>query len=245
MGWEPETAILLGCIYLVVIAVFSLLEPRYFWENIYKPKRPRANSKRWNSGWIIEIVKLIFGFINFISPSRFIAWNLIDKGHQRLAYFIIDTWVFLWLATLSLIFFSNIFDFFDLLLIPAGWVVWVAGYRMAELFQSWFSQFVLSGVPQKWQPVDPNRTLVLVFMGYFEIVFAYAILAYNYKESFRGISSLPKAFTYSIGNAITIGSADIQLNSIASYIIFSTQLILVLIFITAVVQQIINYSRSK
>ena len=235
---------LIGC-YAIFLFIFILFEPRYWRENRYKPKRQSWNSGRWNSGWIIEFLKCTFGFFNVISPERFITWNLQDKCHTKLAYIFIDTWIFLWLATLLFIFFDNVFSSSPCLHIPADWVVWLIGFRMAQLFQTWFNQFILGGVPNKWLPTDPARTLVLVFMGYFEIVFSYAILAYNYKDSFRGIISLPKAFTYSIGNAITIGSADIRLESLPSYIIFSTQLILVLIFITAVVQHIINYSRSK
>jgi len=169
-------AISLGRIYLIVLHVlvlFSRLFRRYWRENIYIPRC-------CNSGWIIEFFKLIFGFLNFISPSTLISWVIKEKRSKRCAHFFVDTWVFLSLAVLLYIFLNNIYHCNNCLTIPAGWVVWLIGFRMADLFQSWFNHFVLGGVPQKWTPVDPIRSLVIVFMGYSEIVIAYSILAYNY-----------------------------------------------------------------
>ncbi|MCK4818035.1 hypothetical protein KA005_19855 [bacterium] len=234
-------AIILGSIYLIVLTVFSIFQRRYPDENLYKPRC-------CNSGFILEGIKLILGLLNFISPSRFISWNIKDKFGSKPAYWFVDFWVSGWLVTILYIFLNNVFWHFNCLniLIGSGWVVWVIGYRLIEIAQSWFSQFVVGGVPDKWHPINIYRSLVLVFMGYIEIVFAYAILAYNYKGSFEGITSLRKAFIYSFGNAVTIGwYNDIQLSGTTSYIIFSTQLILVLIFLTAVVQQILNYDRTK
>lgn len=234
-------AISLVTLYLIFILIFSLRNRRRYWrENRYK-RIPQY----WNSGWIIEILKHIFGFLNVISPSRLISWIIEKKRSKSAAYVFVDIWVFFSLAGLLYIFINNIYHCINFLIIPAGWVVWLIVFRMADLFQSWFSQFILGGVPNKWQPIDPARSLVLVLMGYFEIVIAYSILAYNYKNSFCGINSLKDAFIYSIGNAITIGSTNITLEGTASYIILFTQLILILIFITAVVQQIVNYSRSR
>lgn len=239
MPWYEIVKIIL--VYSLIILLYSLYDQQYWRDNLYRPHKP----KFWNRGWLIEVINCIFGFLNFISPSRLISWIIEKKRSKRAAYHFVDSWVFSSLAILLLIFFSNIFNFSDLLLIPAGWVVWAVGFRMADLFQSWFNHFVLGGVPKKWNPVDPTRSLVIVFMGYFEIVIAYSILAYNYKDSFKCINSLQDSFMYSIGNAITIGSTNIKPEGLASYIILSTQLILVLVFLTAVVQHIINYSRSK
>ncbi len=217
-------------------STFRQLLREYWLENRYKPRC-------WNRGFIIEFLKCIFGFFSVISPSRFISF-LLQEWRKKLGYIFVDIWVLLWLMTFLFVFINNTFHFSKFLLIPAGWVVWLVSIRLAEIFQSWFSQFVLGGVPYKWKPVDTDRSLVLVFMGYMEIIIAYALLAYIYSRSFNSISCLKDALRYSIGNAIAIGS-DFEPTNLCGYLILSTQLMFTLVFLTAVVQHIISYSRMN
>ena len=110
-------------------------------------------------------------------------------------------------------------------------------YRLFDIFQSWVSQFVLM---PKWEPVSPYRSLVLVFIGYIEIIISYALLAFVFDSAFSvPFDTVWKAFYYSVTTATTIGSKWGPISA-GGYAIFYTQLMFVVLFVTAVIQRILT-----
>jgi len=92
--------------------------------------------------------------------------------------------------------------------------------------------------------VNIYRSLVLVFIGYFEIIISYALLALVLKDNFQGINYWQQALYYSFSNAITIGSGFTPVSCL-SYAIFITQIMFVLLFLTAAVNTIISHTARK
>lgn len=116
-------------------------------------------------------------------------------------------------------------------------------YRLFDIFQAWVNDFVLM---PNWQPVDPRRTLVLVFIGFLEVIISYALFAFIYQTSFyiRQSASLGQSLYYSVRTATTI-SADWKPKSLAGYFIFYTELVFAILFVTAVIGQIFSYIGNK
>lgn len=122
-----------------------------------------------------------------------------------------------------------------------SWFVWLLRflicYRLFDIFQSWVSQFVL--MPD-WKPINPYRSLVLVFIGYIEIIISYALIAFVFGSTFsKPFLSVFQALYYSFTTAITMGSAW-KPEGAGGYAIFYTQIMFILLFITAVIQRILG-----
>ena len=64
-----------------------------------------------------------------------------------------------------------------------------------------------------------------------------------FKDNFEGITCLQQAFYYSIRNAITIGS-DFNPTTPVGLAIYASQIMFVLLFLTAVVNRIISRRES-
>jgi hypothetical protein len=190
---------------------------------------------------------VLFWVLSKFSLSRIIVffrekrYGTIDKRK----YHAVDWYVFVWVIVELVIFFLLLILFpaiasncvFNIVL-----KVLIA-YRLFDIFQSWISQFVLGGVPTKWRPVNIYRSLVLVFIGYFEIIISYALLIFTLKNNFPDISSLQQALYFSIRSAATMGY-DITPVGCIGYTIFITQIMFVLLFLTAVVNTIISHKRK-
>ena len=116
-------------------------------------------------------------------------------------------------------------------------------YRLFDIFQAWVNQFVLM---EEWKPVSPYRSLVLLFIGYIEIIISYAIIAFIFQTNFyiqSGTASICDGLYYSIRTA-TFGSVWKPVTA-GSYAIFYTQLIFAVLFITAAIQRILGRISSK
>ena len=166
------------------------------------------------------------------------AGSWLDRNEKRNAYRLVDGYVLAWLLfELYLFTFSVINPDY----ITASWFVWLVrilvSYRLFDIFQAWVNQFVL--MPD-WQPVDPYRALVLVFIGYIEVIFSYALIALVFPHSFSGIFETGwQALYHSVTTAITIGSNS-QPTIPSGYAIFCTQIMFSLLFVTAVIQRILG-----
>jgi hypothetical protein len=111
-------------------------------------------------------------------------------------------------------------------------------YRLFEISQSWVSQYVIGGTSTPWQPRNVHRSLVLVFMDYFDVIASYAVLAWV-NGHFADITGWSQAFNYSVRNAVTIGASEPF--GFWGYFIFVTQLAFALLFLTSVVNRIIGH----
>jgi len=180
----------------------------------------------------------VFGILILLSLGRWIPRivKIIFKKPSA-PYHSVDLYITLWVIFLSLI----LFVFNDYTYTHKCIFLGLIAYRLFEILQSWISQFVLGGVPEPWNPRNIYRSLVLVFIGYLEIIISYALLALILKNHFEGISSWQEALYYSIRNATTIGSSDVTPISCIGYTVFGTQIMFVLLFLTAVVNSIISY----
>jgi hypothetical protein len=99
--------------------------------------------------------------------------------------------------------------------------------------QTWVGNFLV-GDPT---PRDPKRTLVVTFIGYGEIILWYSTLAFILNSNFD-ITRWQQALYFAIGTA-TVGS-DIRPNTPLGFVIFSTQLMFDVLFLSVVVSRIID-----
>jgi len=120
--------------------------------------------------------------------------------------------------------------------------LFLVSYRLCEIFQSWAVQFVLGGTSSAWQSRNVHRSLVLVFAGYYEVTISYAIFAWTLRGHFYEINNWKDAFYHSVRNMIAIGG-NAPIDSIG-YWLFSTQILFVLLFLTAVVSRVISRSQA-
>jgi hypothetical protein len=197
-----------------------------------------------NQGWILDVVRWKFSILQVLSIGRIIAWCIKTKKSRKFAYIFTDFYVMFWVGLLIWLFLCQAH-------VGCGsavlWLVAVVlvSYRLFEIFQSWVSQFILGGVPRPgWQPISKFRSLILVFIGYCEVVVAYAIFALIFNEHFTGINRWQDALYYSVRNAATIGS-KFHPEDCVGYTLFITQIMFALLFLTAVVQSIVSYKEEQ
>ena len=195
-----------------------------------KHERPRLS---WNEGFILDAFRFVFWLVSRISLFSIIKCIVDDKISRKWQYRIVDSYILVF-AILELIMFIIV------ALNPTANLNCLAlkcfiAYRLLDIFQIWIRHFVLPD----WNPISTSRTLILVGIGYFEIIILYSLLVFMLKDDFIGITYFKEAFLYSIGNAITIGSG-IRPEEPFGYVILVTQIMFVLLFLTAVVSRIIG-----
>jgi hypothetical protein len=113
----------------------------------------------------------------------------------------------------------------------------VISYRLLDVFQTWIGNFFISDPMLK----NPYRTLILTFIGYGEIILWYSILAYTLRCNFNNISSFTDALYYATGTA-SIG-ASIFPETFIGVVIFATQIMFAISFVTVVVNRIIALTK--
>ena len=97
---------------------------------------------------------------------------------------------------------------------------------------------------------DPLRTLVLVLIGYFEILVAYAVIAFLFGSSFQNVLNtgtfdhVGDSLRYSVGVLTTLGSTW-EPSACNGYLILYTQVLLGIIFIVVVIQRVIALIRER
>ena len=164
----------------------------------------------WKDGWILDVLRIIFWFLSKLSISRVIVYikrKKYGREHKKL-YQCVDWYVFAWVIVLA------VFTWFTLRtnisatnIIATNIVIIVlVSYRLFDIWQSWISQFVLGGISGQWNPRNIHRSLVLVFEGYIEIIFSFALLAFIFRDNFQSINCWLQSLRYSLGNSVTIGS---------------------------------------
>jgi len=189
----------------------------------------------WNEGFIFDLVRSIFWFLDKVAVINLIKLFI---SRRQFRYLAVDTYIFILFAAESYLLASLHFSFLPRLsdLALQGFIWW----RLFGLFRIWVTHFVIS---KDWDPINLSRTLILVFIGYLEIIISYTILAFILREHFMGIVCLQDAFYYSIRNAITIGS-DIRPIDAYGFALFISQLGFVLLFLTSVVSRIISRRKN-
>lgn len=204
-------------------------------------------------GRILPFLRWFFYRIVYMKLSLH-YWLILRRSEKRRTLFqtrwealqpyrCVDWYIISWLA-LSIAFFLLLFFIHGL---NQQWVRWIfvgfLFYRLLDIFQAWVYQFVLL---EKWQPISPYRSLVLLFIGYVEIIISYAIIAFIFQTTFfiqSGTATVCDSLYYSVRTA-TFGSIWEPMNA-GSYAIFYTQLIFAVLFITAAIQRILGRISSK
>ncbi len=218
---------------MIILSILSGYRKEY-WDRV-KPC--------WNHGWILETLKLTFWVLSWLSIGVIVPYCIENKRGFGCRDLFVDSYVFIWVMLSGVV-----FTFFAIN--DAPWlahncvVLGFFSYRLFETFQSWFSQYILGGVPKQWETRHPYRSLVLVFVGYAEVIFIYALLAFILQNNFYGIVSWQQAFRYSLGNAITIGSSGIVPTLGVGYALFATQIMFTLLFLTSAVNRIYTAIRK-
>ncbi len=207
---------------------------KYFQDNF--PSKPC-----WNEGWILYIFRWLFSILNALSICRNISWCIVSKS-TKWAYIFVDFYVSLWLGLIIWLFIRQ--AHIDYVNIVPCWLIAIVSYRLFDIFQSWVGQFVLGGVPkQGWQPISKYRSLVLVFLNYIETVVVFGFLALIFNDAFKDLTHRWDALYFSLRNAITIGT-NVQPVKCIDYVLFYTQMVFVLLFLTAAIQSIISYKEE-
>lgn len=196
----------------------------------FKHERPRLC---FNEGWILDVVKAIFWALSRLSILSIIDCIAEKRLSLRWRYHIVEVYIAVFAAAgliVFLVFLNRKIETSCIFLI-----IFII-YRLFDLFQVWVRHFVLPD----WNPINVYRSLILVFIGYVEVIILYALLIHIFQNQFEGISSLQQAFDYSIHTAVTIGSSGVTPKSCCAYAIHYTQLMFVLLFLTSVVSRIIG-----
>ena len=194
-------------------------------------------------GWILDVLRWVFSVLSMLSLGRDVQWVIEYKTKsKKYSYLFVDCYVLIWLGLIIFLFirqssvnYGNAFSY---------WLVGLITYRLFEIFQSWVSQFIIGGVPKRgWRPISKYRSLILVFLSYIEITTIYAIFALLFRNNFKDMKDYKDAFYYSVRNAVTIGT-NFDPSGLIGQVLFYSQIIFVLLFLTAVIQSIISYKEE-
>lgn len=216
-------------------------------------------------GFIFPFIKWLFDRIlwGWLSLNYWLIAYRFDKketraingGHMRRychlrkrRYYCVDGYVVSWFA-LGIIFFLALLlsDGLDQQPILRFVFAIILCYRLFDIFQAWVNMFLLEHDPQLR---DPNRNLVLAFIGYLEIVIAYSVLAFLFKNGFKNVSTaltfgdIVESLRYSLGILTTLGS-NWEPSAFNGYSILCTQLTFGLLFVVIVIQRIITLVQRR
>jgi hypothetical protein len=131
--------------------------------------------------------------------------------------------------------------FFSQLDTTSNWLLAYIYYKLSETFITWSRQYILGD----WNPINKYRSLVLAFIGYAEIIFLYAVIAFLFREYLIGINCTTQAFYYSVRNAVTIGASNIIPQGFVGYAIYVSQLMFTILFLTSVISRIIGRKQEN
>jgi len=223
--------ILFWGILFLIIFVIAITAYRRYW--IYNFSRLDIC---WDEGWVFPCCKFVFFIISLLSlgaiaPYRAIGWRLNRKSCE---FFFVDSYIFIWALFIGVLSWLATTD--SPCLLHNCVLLGFLSYRIFEIFQSWVSQFIT--YEKEWTPINVYRTLVLVFVGYIEITFSFALIAFILKDNFQGINCWIQALHYSLGNAVTIGSSITTPTTGIGYTLFATQLMFTLLFLVSAVNRI-------
>lgn len=182
----------------------------------------------WNTGWIFACFSFIIWFIRKIFPLRIFTFKKSPKER----FFITDLYVFILLVHAIVLFSLIPKDISD------GWRVFLLvmiALRLTELFFTWVGDFLISDPHLE----NSKRTLIIVLMGYLEIILWYSLLDFIITD---GICRL-QSFAYAVSTA-TVGPDKIPDTTIG-VVLFTSQLIFDILFLSVVITQILNFPKQS
>lgn len=184
-------------------------------------------------GFIIPFLRFLFRVLAWLFPSQWIREFI---KCEKIRYRCIDALEIFWVVVLILLLASHGWYFKSSLYLCL--VISIVIYRLYDIFQSWVYQFILM---EDWRPVNIYRSLVLVIIGYFEIIISYSVLYFILQDNIsKSFYSVCQSLYYSVTTSTMIGSNDWQPVKPWGYVIFFSQIIFALLFLTVVVQHIIG-----
>jgi hypothetical protein len=194
-------------------------------------------------GLILPALRYVFAVLYLLSISKWITVKYqrytseeMKKQGKLVVYKIVDIYVIVWACV-------EVLSLLGILYAPAtihnslrNLVLCLLSYRLLDIFQSWVKQFVLT---YKWDPINANRSLILAFEGYLEIILIGAIIRFMCMPQLP-IYSLDEIFRKSIMTMIANPEADK-----GCYAIIYTQVMFTILFLTVVTQQVLARISSK
>jgi hypothetical protein len=200
---------------------------------ITRVQRAWHNEFLTSPGFILPLLRFLFSGLHYLSPHKCFTKHI---KCEKIRYMHVDAYETIWFIILILFLVSSGCFY------QSCWFIWIASffvaYRLFDIFQSWVYQFILM---KGWSSVDVNRSLVLVFFDYIEIIISYAVLYFILQNNFSGsFCSVCQSLYYSVTTATMIGSNDWQPIKPWGYVIFFSQIIFAVLFLTVVVQHIIG-----
>jgi hypothetical protein len=204
-----------------------------YWKDDWHKVRPC-----WNTGFVLDVFKVVFWAIRKISIINPIAFCIRKHCSDTYAYIAVDSYVIV-LLLLAIGFITSLSNSISAPTCEFRIVLLAfTSYRLLDVFQSWMGNFFISDP----RPKNPYRTLVLTFIGYGEIILWYSILYFLFKHDF-GIASLQESLYYALGTA-SIG-AGLQPMTNVSTVIFGTQIMFAVLFLTVIVNKIITVAKQS
>ena len=138
---------------------------------------PKAPS---NVPFILSWLRHLFLFLSLVSISYWLSLSQIhqEKIRKQLdfkPYRSADIYITIWLA----------FEISAAIAVGISHVqiVFLAAlfsYRLLDIFQSWVNQFLLNS---KWTAINVNRSLIMAFAYYLEIIIMGAIIRFTFDEN--------------------------------------------------------------
>ncbi len=165
-----------------------------------------------------------------------------EENLEKRSYICVDWYVISWLAIGIIMFFLLLFfpEFGQQCVVRVIFTLFLS-YRLLDIFQAWVNMFLLKEDPELR---DPLRTLVLTLVAYFEILVAYAVIAFLFKSGFQSVLNTGtfdhtvESLRYSVGILTTLGSTW-EPSAFNGYLILYTQVFLGVLFIVIVIQRVI------
>jgi hypothetical protein len=186
-----------------------------------------------NAPFILSWLRHLFLFLSLVSYSYWLSLSQIhqEKIRKQLdfkPYRNADIYVTIWLA----------FEVLAAVTISVSHIqiVFLAvlfGYRLLDIFQSWINQFLLSS---KWNAINVNRSLVIAFVYYLEIIIMVAIIRITFD------SNPLKTFSDSLSSSVNPMIANPgQTPSPIQYV----QIMFAVLFAAVVVQHVVGRLSNK
>jgi hypothetical protein len=243
-AWSAKVCgyILFGS-FSIALFVIALVVVWFDWQfrDEWEFERFQIGSPLENPGFVLKWLRYIFAYFYMIVPSKWISGtmhhqNKIDLGCLRpyvcidiyvIGWFVMELSALIWLVIRHVVLKANVTACETVILQIA---IPYLCFRLFDIFQSWVKQFILQ---QKWKAISVHRSLVLAFIGYFEIGIIGAIIRYTNQQPIRIWQAIDNSVMTMIVNPASKPSP-----------IQYTQIMFSILFIVVVAQHIIGRKAS-
>jgi len=194
--------------------------------------------------FIVPLLRNIFGILSKISPLEvfYRVTKLFGKRWDELReYKRVEIYVFIYLG-IELLFFGLFFyPPFSSSRVFIGATTFVLCWRLLDIFEKWFNNYILGS----GKVLSAPRFIILTLINYLEVTIIFGVIAFVLRDGFgdglgNPFTSVLQSLRYSVGIMTTMGSV-FEPSKWYGYLIFFGEIALGILFLVAIIHIALSF----